>query len=127
MITFLNSPIGLPKSRKSLGIVQDDTCENLQTEPPAWPAKESGTSYEKIRKANLAKLLRKNKQLMKVQAKQSNILTSQSVLVNGLSKENKKLKKSLAEKNKTLMSVGNDAVEEINKLKKKSADLSLKR
>lgn len=64
---------------------------------------------------------------MKVQAKQSNILTSQSVLVNGLSKGNKKLKKSLAEKNKTLMSVGNDAVEEINKLKKKSADLSLKR
>lgn len=77
MITFLNSPIGLPKSRKSLGIVQDDTCENLQTEPPAWQANESGTSYEKIRKANLAKLLRKNKQLMKVQAKQSNILTSQ--------------------------------------------------
>lgn len=71
-------------------------------------------------KANLATVLKENKQLMKVNVKQLSILRSLSVLVNGVQTENKKLNN-----NKTSKSVGNDASGEINKLKKKSADVHM--
>ena len=67
-------------------------------------------------KVNLTTVLKENKQLMKVNAKQLSILRSLSVIMNGVQKENKKLNH-----NKTLKLVENDAVDEIKKLKKKSA------
>ena len=77
-------------------------------------------SYVKMSKANLTTVLKENKQLMKINAKQLSILRSLSVIVNGIQKENKKLNN-----NKTLKSVGNDAADEIKKLKKKSADVHM--
>ena len=77
-------------------------------------------SYEKMTIANLTTVLKENKQLMKVNAKQLSILRSLSVIMNGVQKENKKLNH-----NKTLKSVENDAVDEIKKLKQKSADVHM--
>ena len=58
----------------------------------------------------------------KVNAKHLSILRSLSVNVNVVSKEHKKLNNTCT---KTLKSVGNDAADEIKKLKKKSADVHM--
>ena len=71
-------------------------------------------------KANLTTGLTENKQLMKVNAKQIAYPDISKCYCEWRLEKNQKLNN-----NKILKSVGNDAVDEIKKLKKKSADVHM--
>ncbi|CAC5403285.1 unnamed protein product [Mytilus coruscus] len=124
LISFLNDKLVLPEEKKE-SFQNEITTATTDTSSTCDCVNIKVTSNDTCI-VDYARIVQRNRHLAKNVSKQATILKSHSAKISSIKLQNDNLKAELSKKKKRLSGVGENVISQINKLKKKSQDLSKK-
>ncbi|CAC5379955.1 unnamed protein product [Mytilus coruscus] len=122
LLSFLNDKLVLPEEKKE-SFQNEITTATTDTSSTCDCVNIKVTSNDTC-SVDYARIVQRNRHLAKNVSKQATILKSHSAKINSIKLQNDNLKAELSKKKKRLS--GENVISQINKLKKKSQDLSKK-